>query len=494
MICRDQSGELIAFQLKGNPSSRFTMSQWHQIYPQILQLVTAPIRGLLSGGCHHHTPVLVTNGEVEEDVQSAISSFNADFLPHYPHSRKLEIWNRGKLVALFAKVSRSAWPVSIQTQISVMKSAIGDGRETISAQTLQEVSEQVFFHDSERAPSTQKSLERASAFATLIGVIISQHVQRGNLYEAIRAKSIGIALVAGYFDRFGFSSRRHLQLFRLMRSEIITFVESFSVSVAEKYSDRPMVNDDVTAEFAVMHPRRMLVTAILAIMLLELRRVDRPLRPEHSKVLAAVRRDIDYPFLLGEFIVPSFLAVFWAKERTMGTMRPDIELISVLRGLVLLSRKMTLHSPYLGIEEVVPAANREFIGELLHDIDFDNRRNMSQFAFSLACMLAKRNWKQTVKNVWPELTRIAVQETRLQSGVEFGFSRSTAASESTSLLATPQSWDGLLRIATLERQPSIPSLLQDDPILVLLVTLFLPFRCTTDVVLWLDRKLASTWY
>src|SRR5215218_1083911 len=97
------NGDLIAFQLKGNPGTRLTMGQWHEIYPQVIQLVTMPLAALLSGKkTAHHRPILVTNGEVEEDVQSAISAFNSTFVPQYASALPLELWTRGTLIRLLA--------------------------------------------------------------------------------------------------------------------------------------------------------------------------------------------------------------------------------------------------------------------------------------------------------------------------------------------------------------------------------------------------------
>src|SRR3954471_23919489 len=36
VIARAPNGDLIAFQLKGNPGTRLTMGQWHEIYPQVI--------------------------------------------------------------------------------------------------------------------------------------------------------------------------------------------------------------------------------------------------------------------------------------------------------------------------------------------------------------------------------------------------------------------------------------------------------------------------
>jgi len=70
------NGELMAYQLKGNPSGRLTISQWQALLPQINTLVYQPATHPAIKAGTPHTPVLVTNGEIHEDVQSAIASYN----------------------------------------------------------------------------------------------------------------------------------------------------------------------------------------------------------------------------------------------------------------------------------------------------------------------------------------------------------------------------------------------------------------------------------
>src|ERR1700691_1839390 len=65
--------KLLAYQLKGNPGCRLTLSQWQQLIPQINTLVYQPVSHPAVKPGTAHTPVLVTNGEIHEDVLAAIA-------------------------------------------------------------------------------------------------------------------------------------------------------------------------------------------------------------------------------------------------------------------------------------------------------------------------------------------------------------------------------------------------------------------------------------
>src|ERR1700730_8258535 len=89
---------LVAYQLKGNPSGRLTISQWQELIPQINTLVYQPVShpGVKAGTLH--TPVLVTNGENHEDVLAAIAAYNAGLTVTLPKAKPLETIARGQLL------------------------------------------------------------------------------------------------------------------------------------------------------------------------------------------------------------------------------------------------------------------------------------------------------------------------------------------------------------------------------------------------------------
>jgi hypothetical protein len=490
VVCRSAEGELIAFQLKGNPGGRVTMSQWHGLFQQVMQLVTMPLPQLLTGkrGARHR-PILVTNGEIEEDVQAAIGTFNSDLVSQYPHALPLEVWARGRLIQLFAGVAESVWPADLNTQIRLLKSATGTGRDAIPPDDVQDIALNTLHWHEEKA-SSARSLERIAGLATVISIVTSQQQQIGNLFEAIRAKAIALGIVAGYLCRHGHRSRRHLALFGLMRSELFTLLATYANGIARRFADSPMINENVLDEFAIMHQRRMLVTAMLAVSLPE----GESEVALDSRVRDFVLTDVRYRFLTGEAIIPAFLAVFWCKDKSAANYKCDQELMSVLYGLVMSTRAAGMASPYYDIAEVAVRDHKTFLGIMWHRIDQDQRHDRSQFAFALLCLLVRRNWKQTVKQIWPDLTHIIRQETRIDEPNEFAFFRTDNATEHDALMQIPRTWQELVNEVQNALTPELPDLLERDPVLVLLLVVFLPYRCTEAVCLWLDRQLATTWY
>jgi hypothetical protein len=113
---------------------------------------------------------------------------------------------------------------------------------------------------------------------------------------------------------------------------------------------------------------------------------------------------IDFPFLNGEGIVPAFLVVFWVKEQLQAGYQNDQELKSVLYTIITGAIKGELISSYYDLNEVILARYKEYLGRQWHPVDLDQRNRMSQFAHGLTLLLVRRNWKQTVRQFWPDVT------------------------------------------------------------------------------------------
>lgn len=337
-------------------------------------------------------------------------------------------------------------------------------------------------------PTGPRALERVAALGTVVGIFCAPQLKSGNLFEVIKARLLVTTAVAGYQSKFDLRNRRHQKLYSLLRQQLFDVLGDFVERIAIKFENRAFINENVLDEFALMYPRRMLVTALAACQMLEAG------GDVATSVRAMVMQPVNYPFLDSEGLVPPFLAVFWAKQKFSGDCNSDVELMNVLRSLIESAKAGTLISPYYDIEDVVQCRWKAYLGRAWHAIDDDVRKNMSQFSYLLTCMLAKRNWKQTVRSHWPDVTRLARQQTRISDPNEFGFYRSNSASEETLLVEIPQTWDQFTGSFAAPISPNIPTSLQSDPVLCVLLLTFLPFRATEEMVLWLDRTLCKTWY
>jgi hypothetical protein len=487
IICRSPTGELLALQLKGNPNSRLTMSQWHALSNQIFQLVTTPVAEAISQKkSEAHRPILVTNGEIEEDVRAAVSIFNEGIRANYPHSRPLELWSRGMLVEMLSQVAASIWPTDLSTQILLLKAITVEPKNSILENDVQEIVVSVLRWKDK--PSTQLCLARISGLGTVLAIFVSRYISIGNFFEAIKCKGIAVGILAGYISKHRVDNRRVRQLYKLLREDLFDLIAAFAEGIALRFENRPFLNRNILDEFGIYHTRKILVCSLVAVHMHEM----------NAAVSDAVRklvlRDINYPFLVGERLVPAFLALFWAKDRFTGTISSDRELVSLLYAIINSAEMGVLLSSYYSIEEMALWRYKLYLGREWHEIDRDNRTRVSQFANSIFAMLALRNWKQTCKLLWPSLTKMVRQQKRISVAYEFAFPNVEDATQVESIPKIPETWDSLLEKFAEPPKPEIPPLIKDDTSLLLLLIILLPYRATDDIVRFLDKNFGVLWY
>lgn len=491
VIALSPVGELVAFQLKGNPGSRLTPSQWFELVPQINQLAFSRVGRSLNPHNLNHKPVLVTNGEIEESVRAFVDSFNSQSIPTAPGAQPIELWSRGNLVKFFLEAFVVAWPADISAQIIALKAATYSGTEIIEHSDLQALFLQTLkweADDDQRKLSVPATLEKLSGLMTLINVMIAQHQKEGNLFETIKVKTIFAVLVTGYLEEFDLKTRKHIEFLDLIISDLREEILYFSSGIAKNYKDQPMIDSFVADEFAFANERKVMVLSLLAACFLAFDGKD-----INEDIVSMLRRDTRYPFVSWEGIIPAYLLIFWAQEHIRGDRDPDRILYAVTRALIQKSHQGKLSASYYSLEEVVRWQYRHYL-HLSSPIEHDERESMAQFPYVMTLLLTKRNWKQSVKYIWSEVSKILRMEALLPRASLFGFHRCELSEERTIITPVPQTWTSLLDIVEKAPEPLIPSALIQRPWLAALYLVFAPHRANESIVLWLDDVYGKCWY
>ena len=106
-------GTPCAFQLKGNPGARMTLTDFRDVRPQLTELVENPIAhpGVPR---KRHRCYLVTNGQTDEVVQRALMDMNEDLKSRGFGTNRLELWERGRLLEMATRLGASFWPSEIE--------------------------------------------------------------------------------------------------------------------------------------------------------------------------------------------------------------------------------------------------------------------------------------------------------------------------------------------------------------------------------------------
>jgi hypothetical protein len=484
-------GRLMAYQLKGNPTGRLTISQYHDILSQLNALVYQPVSHPAVKAGTTHVPILVTNGEIHEDVLAAIASYNDGIKAALPKVQPLQTIACGQLLKLILDSADTLWPVDVNLQRNILNVLTAVGDNELPMKEYVEILSDVL---------KDKYSETAIPSVHLVtSILASNWIAHKNHVELIKMYVLLAVAAACYQARWKKQRSKDRRFIDEIVFDIRLHMRSFVDDLIINYGDRrPLVNRDAFAEFGYYHPRKKMISGLISVALLDqelmLDNDTRDLLRERVCKTKHVR------FMVWEGLVPYCLAEFWALSNIQGTQEPDRRLFAVIRDILSSngadSTQLHLPGPYYTLCEVVEWQYKSLLLDFRSDIDRDNHYRRSWFAEAIFYLLARRNYKSACKLLWPNLTKFIHARTRLPDSIHFGPARcdSAVAEDKIIDVTSAKNWNDVVTEASANIIPLIPPQLLERPILTLLYCLFVPYRMNCDIILWLDRVFCKSWY
>lgn len=487
VIAVSPSGELFAYQLKGNPGGRITVSQWHALIAQINTLVYQPVSHPSVKPGTRHTPVLVTNGEIHEDVYAAIASFNTAITG--PVARPLQTIARGQMLRQILDSADTVWPVDVPTQRRLLNIFASPGDDELPSDEFIGLLGEVLKGKNYNATAIP-------SVHLVTSILASNWIGYKNYFELVKMYALLAVAVACYQARWKRQRKVDVRFLDEILLVIHSHLRSFIDDLCDNFKRGPLLNRNVLSEFAYYHPRKKMIAGLLSVAILD---DQLGLNQERRDFLwELICKAKHSKFFLWEGMVPFCLAEFWALSNIQGTKEPDRRLFVMLNDILKCNGNEATHvqlvGPYYTLDEVVRWQYRIFLQTLRSPLDRDDHYRRSWFAEPLFVLLVRRNYKSACKAVWPEITRFIHMRTRLPAAADFGPTSCDNAVTEDRLIDTSsaKTWDEVTKEAGQPSAPRIPAQLLQRPALILLYCLFAPQRMDRDVILWLDRAFCKT--
>jgi hypothetical protein len=489
------NGDLVAYQLKGNPGGRITISQWHDLLPQINTLVYQPVSHPSVKAGTKHRSVLVTNGEIHEDVYAAIAAYNTQLVASLPKRAPLETVARGQLLTQIINAAETLWPVDVSMQRDILNIFSAPGDDELPIDNFVRLTSAVL--------NGKYSDVAVPSVHLVTAILASNWIGHKNYFELIKMYTLIAVEVACYQSRWARQRAKDSKFLAEIIFDLNSHVKTFVEDIAKNYHRRPLLNDHVFTEFAYYHPRKKMVSGVLSVA--ALMKNDLALDEETNEFLwDFICKSKHSQFLLWEGIVPYCLAEFWALSNIQGTNEPHRRLYILVRDILSSNNQdddeaiepKNLPGPYYSLAEVVRWKHRLFLQNFRSDLDRDSHYRRSWFAEPLFFLFARRNYKSACQLLWPDLTRFIHVSTRLPAASDFGPARCEAAIAEDKLieLDRPKTWEEVTDECAVDSLPQIPPQLLSRPILVLLYCMFVPQRMNREIIMWLDRAFCKAWY
>jgi len=501
VVARAVDGTYHAYQLKGNPGTRLTIGQWNaEILPQINALMHQPVEPPLSPTAVTAVPYLVTNGEVDEEVHAAIRGINS--LASQTGRHELRLISRGELLGTFmSPIANNLWPQTTDIDHHILSCWSLDGADFLPAETFHHVIlDALPFGDTPK--TTQVLLRAIFAGAVIHELCLRRYAEAENHVSLLLGRAQFLAAAYSLAMKAGLSPDAISGLQRIYWSAMAIDTAGLLADLEGKQS-RHFYERDARLEFIYHKPRLLLLRAILCIAAITADR-NADVFPNAAEVKQRTNRLIDAiephsPLaILGEYVVPQVLFVYWHKCLNSGYGATDFLIVRLLRALLTENakedRNAHVPNPYHLMPEVVEA----LINRLLRDqpiyVRKQSYRHQLWTALPLFGLIVRRNLKSTAANIFPEMTRFVHRTAILKNAYGYGLYRTEDADDHGERLPFPAQWSTYVERSGARPLQSVPSSLAVDVLTLGLFLILCPFRTNEEVVYHIDEFLIGSWH
>jgi len=475
-------GTPTAFQLKATGSKKVSKDEWRTVLlPQIEELVTQAIDHPAIDANKTHHPVLVINGELEEEAQVAIKQYNESLRRRkFSKTARLKVIVRGQLLRMFLELGENLIPSELKDEKSLLELYLMKGHETFPKKQFADLLESILpLTDSTISKPGQGRAMTAAAIVTALA--LSAFNRASNHVASFEAWTIFCSYILCLAEKRRMAEKQWKPVFQLGCEAILKSLEDLSEELAS--SQRYVVGDPV-ADVPFYRIRITHLAGLMALLGLWSETCGRNNEEERlfiSKCLPILS-------LWGEYAVPQFLAIYFFLGRFDATLKRTHFLGGVLAGIAKLGsdahEKYLLPGPEVDPEEFV----------LDTHIRQENERRFSYKRGSativgLLHLFARYNLKQSVRCLWPEISRVQ-QKVFIPSDRSDCYRWHIERGREHSVYPQPtQSWAALTKEAEEHSGDDLPKLLKKYPVFCLAFLMVYPHRFSPSLVRWLDTVL-----
>lgn len=494
VIAISPSGRLEAYQLKGNPGGRLTLRQLREIQPQLLELVSQTI-SFPGAPSVQHQSYLVTNGEIEEEVQIAVGQLNTTFERQGFGPDAVKLVSRGMLLSRCNAIATNLWPVNIPTFGRIIDFLSMSGEGILPQKKFHEILLEIL--DIETIKPSGPEINRSITSAALVvSICLSRFSNQKNYFALMTGWILFITYTISYLHKISIEPDRAVKN-TLMAAEDVILQNLLLLS--QEYvcleKDGKIFQGDRISDSDFFHARNQLVYGLCSLVFHWPRSAlidDEFVR----KLEKAIPKRFGSRCLWGEAGIPALLSHYWFFcSRTRGIESEFLlaQLLAALLNSQISKDAAPLASPYFCIEDVVKSRHA---GKIFSDdpMEGEGFARTSFFAEPLFMMLVQANLKQTCKILWSKYTKCLVRRFDPDEIWQFGIIHCDNGKNSDVVIETPRHWDDLVKVCVSGRTPAVPQYLLDRPHLLLFYLFIAPQRANVELILFLARKLSPIWF
>lgn len=491
ILAVDPDGMPCAYQLKTTSKGKISLRMWRkELNQQMFDLVAGAIEHPSIDSSKPHKAFLVTNRELEEEVIRAIGDMNNRWAQQGQPQLKLDTIVRGDLIRKAQALETNLWPSELRDVRTLLQLFLENGQGQLPKEKLSSLFEAMSpvseIAGTDNVSSTQCSRILASS-ALLCAIAISSFSNQRNHAAEIEAWTLYVAYLMALVEGRGLPCALWNNEFEIAATTIYNCLSDLCSELKERghfveghpFADAPLYRIRMTYLVGLM--------SVYAFF-----RQER--KETHSETDEFIRRFcLDHKrklYLWGEAAIPQLLAFYWYFRTIDATLKPMSLITELIRAISIRNRPGSdcpLANPYYAARDILPYT----LG--VSDQPLEDRFDRQSYALEgLVHLFVRQNWKQTMKLLWPDVTRLAFVSFEPRRPCDFFRWRSKNGTHRTVLPRRRQEWTDLKCVASESQGQCLPASMRSSPALALLFLLVYPHRMNAEILRWLDAELQRT--
>jgi len=515
VITIDSDGTPCAYQLKGNPGSRLTLSQFRDIKPQLTELVEQPIvyAGVPDSP---HKCVLVTNGEVEEEVQRAIDDMNRDLERRGFHpNQRLEIVSRGQMLAWAIEHSGDFWPNDFSVHENLIRMYNVDGRDQPDMELLSSSLDAILAISKKRPKTKKPAFVRSMVSASLfISFAIRNYIRASNHNAVVAAWVSLLGMYACALDRYGYQLvGDSLKAYEASRTAMLGALLDLLDELADRVGKLEVVEGEQEPDYnrvylqggslsdrAMWNARALKTLSLLSLLRIEAKQPGSSLELNELQthtISVLTKPGVTKLEIWGEAAIPQVIAHAMAWRLEDPTVQPNMAFYDVLRWITARNLKTEegfAPSPYHDLNDCLRSQLKSVLETKAKDISTEVQPRSSYFAEGLLHCFVRANIKSYAKSVWPDMTRLMHNSFVPERAWGYGLWRAENGQNLSRQLVHRYEWLDLQRDSANTETPNIPMQLRRDPVVLLAFLIYYPHRGIPESIRYLHYRICGTWF
>lgn len=491
IISIDENGEPCAFQLKGNPGSRLTLTQFREIEIQLFEMAAQPIEFPGLKTANKHRSYLVTNGQVDEEVQLAVRNLNKRLktlgLPH----NAIQIWTRGELLKMANKLGASLWPSEVPDLGLLLEFLTHKGEDDIAFESLHKLLQSTLRLDKPHAPKMEEFKRRATSAALLAEICLHQYRLAKNYHAIIKGLVMLVSYLIAASSRSGFSDK-HI---RPSINVATTGIRDALTDMCAELVENPNIGSRRGMDFSEVYGGRLLlISAYMSIHWLWSEDAGWKVKSQREFLQDWLPKLEDLP-VWGEAAIPELLAVYWMQNSVSTGWAEQLALEKIAETVVFSLRnpEVGLASPYFSFSDVMRHKYRDIL-KSDDPLRGEAMSGVSHTSEALLHLLVRANLKTKCKMLWGSFNKLAQERFDPKHSWEYCLWRTEEGNNLSTLLDHTQKWDDLVEIARDCRVDGVPRELLQNKFFLALFLMTFPHRISSQVVRYLDQQLGGVWF